>query len=87
MIISHLVFTLRQLLHEFLLHRHEIIYKRTVYDLKKAQAREHILAGFIIALNSIDEVIALIKHRVLLKKQLLNLNKRFLLTLNKVKQF
>ncbi len=56
-----IVFTLRQLIREFVVHREEIIYKRTVYDLKKAHAREHILAGFIVALGAIDEVIALIK--------------------------
>ncbi len=55
------VFTLREMLKEFLLHRQEIISKRTLYDLKKARAREHILAGFVIALNSIDQVIELIK--------------------------
>ena len=41
---SPLVFSLRQLLHQFLYHRREVVYKRTVYDLRKAQAREHILA-------------------------------------------
>jgi len=55
------VFTLRELLKEFLLHRQEVITKRTQYDLKKARAREHILAGFVIALQSIDRVIELIK--------------------------
>lgn len=74
------IFTLRQLLHEFLVHRHEIIYKRTVYDLKKAEAREHILAGFIIALGSIDEVIALIKQSRSAEEAITQLNKRFLLT-------
>ena len=44
-----------ELLKEFLLHRQEIISKRTLYDLKKARAREHILAGFVIALNQIAE--------------------------------
>ncbi len=79
------VFTLRQLLHEFLVHRHEIIYKRTVYDLKKAEMREHILAGFIIALNNIDEVIALIKQSRSAEEAIAHLNKRFLLTLEQGK--
>ncbi len=74
------VFNLRQLLHEFLVHRHEIIYKRTVYDLKKAEMREHLLAGFIIALSSIDEVIALIKQSRSADEAIVQLNKRFLLT-------
>jgi DNA gyrase subunit A len=57
-----IVFALRDLIREFLLHRQEIVYKRTAYDLRKAQEREHILAGFIIALEHIDQVIALIKQ-------------------------
>jgi len=56
-----LVFTLRQLLEEFLYYRKQVIYKRTIYDLKKAQAREHLLEGFIVALNNIDAIVALIK--------------------------
>ncbi len=75
-----LVFTLRQLIHEFVMHRHEIVYKRTVYDLKKAEMREHILAGFIIALQNIDEVIALIKKSRSAEQAISELNKRFLLT-------
>lgn len=55
------VFSLRQLIEEFLYHRKQVIYKRTVYDLKKAQAREHLLEGFIIALSNIDAIVALIK--------------------------
>ncbi len=64
-----LIFSLRQLIEQFLYHRREIIYKRTVFNLKKAQDREHLLAGFIIALKNIDEVVALIKIPVLLMKQ------------------
>ena len=56
-----MVFTLRQLLDEFLFHRQQVVYKRTVYDLRKAQTREHILLGFIIALQKIDAVIETIK--------------------------
>jgi len=75
-----LVFSLRQLLNEFLYHRQQIIYRRTQYDLKKAQEREHLLAGFIIALNSIDEVIALIKKSPSANEAIVVLNKRFLLS-------
>ncbi len=75
-----LIFTLRQLLDEFLYHRKQIIYRRTQYDLSKAQEREHLLAGFIIALNSIDEVIALIKKSPSATEAIAELNKRFLLT-------
>lgn len=56
-----MIFSLRDLIREFLLHRQDVIYRRSQYDLMKAQAREHILAGFIIALTNIDNVIALIK--------------------------
>lgn len=56
-----LVFTLRQLIKEFLVHRQVIITKRCQFELAKAQAREHILLGFLIALDNIDEVVALIK--------------------------
>lgn len=75
-----LVFTLRQLISHFLFHRKEVVYKRTVYDLKKAQAREHILAGFIIALANIDEVVALIKQSKSADEAVTKLNKRFLLS-------
>ncbi len=75
-----MIFTLRQLIHEFVMHRHEVIHKRTVYDLKKAEMREHILAGFIIALQSIDDVIALIKSSRSAEHAIAALNKRFLLT-------
>ena len=54
-----LVFNLRQLLEQFLIHRKEVVYHRTIFDLGKAQAREHILAGFIIALHNIDETITI----------------------------
>jgi DNA gyrase subunit A len=75
-----LVFSLRQLLEQFLFHRREVIYKRTVYDLKKAHEREHLLAGFIIALKNIDEVVSLIKQSSGAEEAITKLNKRFLLT-------
>lgn len=75
-----LVFSLRQLIDEFLFHRTQIVYKRTVYDLNKAQGREHILAGFVIALQSIDEVIVLIKKSKTVDEAITTLNKRFLLS-------
>lgn len=75
-----LIFSLRQLLSEFLYHRQQIIYRRTQFDLNKAQEREHILAGFIIALNNIDEVIALIKKSSSAQEAIISLNKRYLLS-------
>ncbi len=52
---------IKQVLSEFIEHRVEIVTRRTQFDLKKARARAHILAGLIIALGSLDEVIELIK--------------------------
>jgi DNA gyrase subunit A len=75
-----LIFSLRELLNEFLYHRQQIIYRRTQHDLSKAQEREHILAGFVIALSSIDEVIALIKKSPSANEAIILLNKRFLLS-------
>lgn len=75
-----LVFSLRQLLQQFLYHRREIVYKRTVYDLKKAQEREHLLNGFVIALANIDEVVNLIKQSNSADEAITKLNKRFLLS-------
>ncbi len=56
-----MMLNLKQLLHYFLEHRHEVVIRRTRYDLKKAQERAHILEGLIIASDNIDEVIAIIK--------------------------
>ena len=53
---------LHQVLSEFVEHRVEIVTRRTIFFLKKAKIRAHILAGLIIALGSIDEVIELIKN-------------------------
>ena len=52
---------LYEILSEFVEHRVEIVTRRTIFFLKKAKIRAHILAGLIIALGSIDEVIELIK--------------------------
>ena len=57
-----IIFTLRQMLQEFVFHRKQIVYRRTAYDLKKAKEREHLLLGFIIALDNIDEAVAIIKR-------------------------
>ena len=56
-----MLLNLKQLLHYFLEHRHEVVIRRTQYDLKKAKERAHILEGLIIASDNIDEVIAIIK--------------------------
>lgn len=53
--------TLKQLMEKFIEHRHEVIVRRTKYDLRKAEERAHILEGYRIALDNIDAVIALIR--------------------------
>jgi DNA gyrase subunit A len=55
------VLTLLELLRHYLDHRRQVVYKRTQYDLRKARERAHILEGLLIALDHIDEVIALIR--------------------------
>ncbi len=52
---------IKDLIHYFVKHRHEIILRRTRYDLDQAEKRAHILEGLIIASDNIDEVIAIIK--------------------------
>lgn len=53
--------TLRDLISSFVNHRHEVVIRRTKFDLKEAEKRAHILEGLIIASQNIDEVIAIIK--------------------------
>jgi len=55
------VLNLKEILQHFIAHRHEIITRRTQFDLDKAQAREHILEGLKIAVDNIDEVIKIIR--------------------------
>ena len=55
------VLTLKQVLEHYLAHRHEVVIRRTQFDLDKALEREHILEGLKIAVDNIDEVIALIR--------------------------
>ena len=52
---------LKQMLEEFLRHRREVVTRRTVFELRKARERGHILEGLAVALSNVDEVIALIK--------------------------
>jgi DNA gyrase subunit A len=52
---------LKQMLEAFLRHRREVITRRTVFELKKARARGHVLEGLAVALANVDEMIALIK--------------------------
>ncbi len=52
---------LKQLITHFVNHRHEVVVRRTQYDLEQAEKRAHILEGLLIALDHLDEVIALIR--------------------------
>ena len=52
---------LQQLLEAFVSHRREVVTRRTVFDLRKARERGHVLEGLAVALSNVDEVIALIK--------------------------
>ncbi len=56
------ILNLKQLLEAFVKHRREVVTRRTVYLLRKARERGHILEGLAVAISNIDEVIALIKN-------------------------
>jgi len=58
------VFTLLELLSHFLDHRKEVVIRRTRYDLSRAKERAHLLEGLVIALDHLDDVIALIRSAV-----------------------
>jgi DNA gyrase subunit A len=55
------VMTLREMLLHFIDHRHEVVVRRSQYDLRKAKEREHVLEGLKIAVDNIDEVIRIIR--------------------------
>lgn len=80
-----LVFPLRELIRQFIIHREEVIFKRTVYDLKKTKAREHLLQGFILVLASIDEVVQLIKSAASADEALQRLHEQFALSIEQGK--
>src|SRR5579872_4654934 len=56
------IFNLKELLEAFLRHRREVVTRRTIYDLRKARERAHLLEGLAVALTNIDEIIKLIKQ-------------------------
>ena len=55
------ILNLKELIKNYVEHRHEIVVRRTKYDLKEAEKRSHILKGYIIALDNIDDIINMIK--------------------------
>ncbi len=71
---------LRDLIKAFVDHRHEVVIRRTRFDLAKAQERAHILEGYLIALDNIDEVIAIIKSSKNRNEAISSLMNRFALS-------
>ena len=71
---------LKDLIRHFVDHRHEVVVRRTEYELKKAEERAHILEGLIIASDNIDEVIALIRASANADEARNKLMERFKLT-------
>ena len=70
----------KEMIHYFVEHRHEVVVRRTKYELKKAEDRAHILEGLIIASDNIDEVIAIIRASSNADQARENLMERFKLT-------
>jgi len=56
-----MLLNLKQLIHYFVEHRHEVVIRRTQFELSEAEKRAHVLEGLLIALDHLDEVIALIR--------------------------
>lgn len=71
---------LKDLIRLFVEHRHEVVIRRTQFDLRKAKERAHILEGLIIASDNIDEVIRIIRAAKTPNKAITNLMDRFQLT-------
>ncbi|WP_167618871.1 DNA gyrase subunit A [Maribellus sediminis] len=68
---------LKELIHHFVDHRHEVVTRRTQYELEQAEKRAHILEGLIIASDNIDEVIAIIRGSSTPEEARNNLIERF----------
>ncbi|MBD5192606.1 MAG: DNA gyrase subunit A [Bacteroidales bacterium] len=68
---------LKELIQNFLDHRHEVVIRRTQFELRKAQERAHILQGLIIASQNIDEVIAIIRGSASTEEARQRLSERF----------
>ena len=74
------VMNLKELLEHYIEHRHAVVVRRTQFDLDAAQAREHILEGLKIAVDNIDEVVAIIRKSKDVPDADARLRKRFKLT-------
>ncbi|MUU77276.1 DNA gyrase subunit A [Winogradskyella endarachnes] len=71
---------LKELIHHFVEHRHDVVVRRTTYELRKAEERAHILEGLIIASDNIDEVIKIIRASSNAEEARNNLIERFKLS-------
>ncbi len=71
------VLTLKDCIHHFVEHRHEVVIRRTRFDLQKAQERAHILEGLIVASDNIDEVVHIIRASRTPQHAMDNLMERF----------
>ncbi len=71
------VLNLKEMLYYYLEHQKEVLIRKTKFDLKRAQEREHIVKGLVIALASIDEVIQVIKSSKDKQDAMLNLTTKF----------
>ena len=74
------VLNLKDIIYHFVEHRHEVVVRRTKFELKKAEDRAHILEGLIIASDNIDEVIAIIRGSANVEEARNSLMERFKLT-------
>jgi DNA gyrase subunit A len=74
------VLSLKEMLEHFIAHRKEVVTRRTRYDLARAEERAHILLGLKIALENIDEVVAIIKKSKDVETARMNLMTRFALS-------
>jgi len=74
------ILNLRDLISYFIQHRHDVVIRRTQYDLRKAKERAHILEGLIIASDNIDEVIRIIRAAKTPNEAITNLIEQFELT-------
>lgn len=80
-----MIFSLREMLEHFILHRKEIVTRRTEHDLAKSKARAHIVQGLIVAVSHIDEVVALIKQSDSAAIAIERMNVQFKLTAEQAK--
>jgi DNA gyrase subunit A len=71
---------LKQLIHYYVEHRHEVVVRRTQYDLDQAEKRKHILEGLLIAVDNIDEVVQIIRGAANTEEAQTKLMERFTLS-------